>query len=577
MSGKRHFTLKPYFPDEVRGTMKRILLAAGDEKNFSSVKNILTDRYEICPFDSQAMDKEYDLCITDSDFLSKHKGIMQQIRRNDESQHLPVLLVINLNEDEFLKDDIRKYIDDVITAPLDKDELLFRVRRILEINSKVIYSGEFFDRSQGLREAIVECMPLAVYGLDDKGVVLSWNTAAEKMFGWRAEEVIGETLPIVPPEKEDEFRTLVKRVISGESIVGVELRRRRKDGTIFDCRLSTAPIRDEKNKIIGIMAAMEDITEEKRAEKIIKESEQKFRTLFHSIRDAILIADTDRNIIDCNKAFTDIFGYSLEEIKGEKTFYVYENMQQFEELGEAIKSHYGDKPFNYTVNYKRKDGSVFPGETGVFYLKDAQNNVTGFIGLIRDVSERIKREKKLKESEERFRNIVEGAPDPIFIQTDKKFSYLNPAACRLFGIKSPEELIGEPVMDRFHPDYHEKVAERIRALNEGRRPVHELLELRFIRVDGSEVWVETAGEPIIYEGKQGALVFVRDISQRKAAEDELRKLKDNLEKQVEEKTEELQERVAELERFHEATVNRELRMKELREEIKKLKGENDRK
>jgi len=557
--------------------MKRILLAAGDEKNFSSVKNILTDRYEICPFDSQAMDKEYDLCITDSDFLSKHKGIMQQIRRNDESQHLPVLLVINLNEDEFLKDDIRKYIDDVITAPLDKDELLFRVRRILEINSKVIYSGEFFDRSQGLREAIVECMPLAVYGLDDKGVVLSWNTAAEKMFGWRAEEVIGETLPIVPPEKEDEFRTLVKRVISGESIVGVELRRRRKDGTIFDCRLSTAPIRDEKNKIIGIMAAMEDITEEKRAEKIIKESEQKFRTLFHSIRDAILIADTDRNIIDCNKAFTDIFGYSLEEIKGEKTFYVYENMQQFEELGEAIKSHYGDKPFNYTVNYKRKDGSVFPGETGVFYLKDAQNNVTGFIGLIRDVSERIKREKKLKESEERFRNIVEGAPDPIFIQTDKKFSYLNPAACRLFGIKSPEELIGEPVMDRFHPDYHEKVAERIRALNEGRRPVHELLELRFIRVDGSEVWVETAGEPIIYEGKQGALVFVRDISQRKAAEDELRKLKDNLEKQVEEKTEELQERVAELERFHEATVNRELRMKELREEIKKLKGENDRK
>jgi len=160
MSGKRHFTLKPYFPDEVRGTMKRILLAAGDEKNFSSVKNILTDRYEICPFDSQAMDKEYDLCITDSDFLSKHKGIMQQIRRNDESQHLPVLLVINLNEDEFLKDDIRKYIDDVITAPLDKDELLFRVRRILEINSKVIYSGEFFDRSQGLREAIVECMPL---------------------------------------------------------------------------------------------------------------------------------------------------------------------------------------------------------------------------------------------------------------------------------------------------------------------------------------------------------------------------------------------------------------------------------
>ncbi|HCW93462.1 MAG TPA: hypothetical protein DHM44_07250 [Flexistipes sinusarabici] len=488
------------------------------------------------------------------------------------------MLVINLNEAAFLKDDNKKYIDDVAITPIDKDELLFRVRNLLEINNyKVIHSKEFFDKRHRLQEAIVECMPLAVYGLDDKGEVLSWNRAAEKMFGWRAEEVIGETLPIVPPEKEDEFRTLVKRIISGESIVGVELRRRRKDGTIFDCRLSTAPIKDEKNKIIGIMAAMEDITAEKRAEKIIQESEQKFRTLFHSIRDAIMIADTDRNIIDCNEAFTDIFDYSLEEVKGKKTFYVYENMQQFEELGEAIKSHYGDEPFNYTVNYKRKDGSVFPGETGVFYLRDTQGNVTGFIGLIRDVSERIKREKKLKDSEERFRNIVEGAPDPIFIQTDKKFSYLNPAACRLFGIKSPEELIGEPVIDRFHPDYQDKVIERIRALNEGRRPVHELMELRFIRVDGTEVWVETAGEPIVYEGKNGALVFVRDISKRKAAEDELRKLKDNLEKQVEEKTKELQERVAELERFHEATVNRELRMKELREEIKRLKEENDRK
>ncbi|MDZ7762824.1 MAG: PAS domain S-box protein [Melioribacteraceae bacterium] len=86
--------------------------------------------------------------------------------------------------------------------------------------------------------------------------------------------------------------------------------------------------------------------------------------LFHSIRDAILIADTERNIIDCNDAFSEIFGYSLEEIKGKKTLSIYENEEQFNELGKAIKEHFGDKPFNYTVNFKRKDGNVFPGETG---------------------------------------------------------------------------------------------------------------------------------------------------------------------------------------------------------------------
>jgi len=241
--------------------MKRILLAVDEEKTFSFVKNSLEGKYEICPFDREATDEEYALCIIDSSSLSKHTEMLQKLRRIDESKYLPVLLVINLNETELLKDEIIKYIDDVITAPIDKDELFFRVRRILEINSyKIIHSQEFFNRSHRLQEAMVEWMPLAVYGLDDKCVVLSWNNAAEKMFGWCAEEVIGETLPIVPPEKEDEFRSLVRRIISGESIVGVELRRRRKDGTIFDCRLSTAPIRDENNKIIGIMAAMEDVT-----------------------------------------------------------------------------------------------------------------------------------------------------------------------------------------------------------------------------------------------------------------------------------------------------------------------------
>jgi len=112
---------------------------------------------------------------------------------------------------------------------------------------------------------------------------------------------------------------------------------------------------------------------------------------------------------------------------------------------------------------------------------------------------------------------VEGAPDPIFVQTENSFAYLNPTACQLFGLESPDELIGTPIIERIHPDYRPKVAERIRQLNVQQQPVDELFEQRFLRLDGSEVWVETKGEPIVYEGKQGALVFVRDISERKLA------------------------------------------------------------
>jgi PAS domain S-box-containing protein len=112
------------------------------------------------------------------------------------------------------------------------------------------------------------------------------------------------------------------------------------------------------------------------------------------------------------------------------------------------------------------------------------------------------------------------------------FAYLNPAACNLFGVESAEQLIGTPVMQRFHPDYYEKIKQRIKALNQDAQSVRELFKQKFIRMDGAEVWVETTGEPIIYNGKNSALVFVRDISQHIQAEKTIREHERQLESMV---------------------------------------------
>ncbi len=125
-----------------------------------------------------------------------------------------------------------------------------------------------------------------------------------------------------------------------------------------------------------------------KVEKVLHDSHEKYRGLYNSIRDAILVADTNRNIIDCNPAFSSLFGYTIEDLKGKKTVYIYESEEQFNELGKALKENFGKANFLKTVNYKKKTGEVFPGETGVYYLKDNSNNVTGFIGLIRDITER---------------------------------------------------------------------------------------------------------------------------------------------------------------------------------------------
>lgn len=150
-------------------------------------------------------------------------------------------------------------------------------------------------------------------------------------------------------------------------------------------------------------------------------------------------------------------------------------------------------------------------------------------GAVQDITEKKITEKKLRHSEERFRSIVEGAPDPIFIQRKMRFVYLNPVALKLLGANSPEEIIGKRIMDFFHPDFHKLVSEIVRKMDKNSQPGKALIELIIMKVNGEQVWAEITGQPIYYEGIYGGLVFVRDITNRKYAEDKLRETSEYLE------------------------------------------------
>ncbi len=139
-----------------------------------------------------------------------------------------------------------------------------------------------------------------------------------------------------------------------------------------------------------------DITDRKRLQEDLQASKERYESLFRSIRDAILVADTDRRISNCNPAFTDLFGYDLDEIEGEPTEILYQDPTEYQQMGTAIDAHMDDPQFTFTIDYEKKSGQVFPGETNVFYLEDADGETVGFIGVIRDVSEREDRFQHLK-------------------------------------------------------------------------------------------------------------------------------------------------------------------------------------
>lgn len=134
-----------------------------------------------------------------------------------------------------------------------------------------------------LLNSIINASPISILTLDPEGRVLSWNPAAERMFGWTAAEAIGRPLPIVSPEKQAEHAALRARVLSGEAFSDVEVRRLRRDGSPIDISISTAPLRDETGRITGIMAVNSDVTERKRAEaereRLVKELEAKNQEL----------------------------------------------------------------------------------------------------------------------------------------------------------------------------------------------------------------------------------------------------------------------------------------------------------
>jgi len=137
-------------------------------------------------------------------------------------------------------------------------------------------------------------------------------------------------------------------------------------------------------------------------------------------------------------------------------------------------------------------------------------------GVMLDVTDQTRAEEALRESEVRYRRLVDLAPDSILVHRDGRFVFANPAAARLLGAASATDLVGTPILDIVHPRFHELVVERARAAHEGHPS--PLMQEVFVRLDGSTVDVEVAGIPFVFEGRPAGQIVVRDVSERMAAD-----------------------------------------------------------
>ena len=186
------------------------------------------------------------------------------------------------------------------------------------------YSGQTAESPiQEQFQALVESSPLPIVVLTRNGDVTLWNPAAERLFGWKAEEVLGGLLPFIPEEKRAEHRAMRERDLSGEGLKDVEVRRVRKDGSYIDIRVSTALLRDKNNTVTGIVSLYVDLTEQKEtarereeARNCIEQQWRLFDTALSHMPDSIYIFDRQGRFVYANKTLLQLWQKSLEEVRG---------------------------------------------------------------------------------------------------------------------------------------------------------------------------------------------------------------------------------------------------------------------
>src|SRR5258705_373005 len=305
--------------------------------------------------------------------------------------------------------------------------------------------------STGRMRALIETAVDGAILIDARGVVLMFNPACEKLFGYSADEVIGKNVKMLMPEpyQHEHDRYIANYLDSRKpKIIGIgrEVVGLRKDGSTFPMDLSVGEAKQEGGSIfVGIIR---DITERKSAERALHESAGRMRALIETAVDGAILIDARGVVLMFNPACERLFGYFADEVIGKNVKMLMPEPYRHEHDGYIANYLDSRKPKIIGIGREvvglRADGSTFPMDLSVGEAKH-QGGGSIFVGIIRDITERKSAERALHESAGRMRALIETAVDgAILIDARGVVLMFNPACEKLFGY-SADEVIGKNV------------------------------------------------------------------------------------------------------------------------------------
>jgi len=382
-----------------------------------------------------------DLSLPDSTGIDTFNSI------HKKAPLIPILVLTGLNSEEIATKAVKAGAQDYLVKGNFSGSLLVRALRYSIERTKLIQD---LRKSKEYAEKLLKGTPSAIFSVDVNRRIMDWNDEAARITGYKAEEVIGKECTIFSefPCKEEchLFSEKIKK-----PLLAKECTIRKKDGSICAILKSADLLKDNAGNIIGGVESFEDVTDRKKMQEDLKESETRFKDITFSIADWIWEVDEDGVYTYCSDRVENVLGYSKEEILGKKPF---DFMPKDE--AEKIEKKFTQlsrekKPIIDLVNYNiRKDGTVICLLSSAVPVVNGEGNLRGYRGVNKDITESKETERKLLRAAEEWRSTFDSLQDLISLQDKNyKVTRVNMAYAKAVG-KTPKEAINHSCYELFH-------------------------------------------------------------------------------------------------------------------------------
>jgi PAS domain S-box-containing protein len=252
----------------------------------------------------------------------------------------------------------------------------------------------------------------ALFGQDEKGMITSWNHGAQKIFGYSADEIVGSSIMrLIPTSAHAIEREVQRRIVAGEHVGNFESTRRAKDGRQFPASITISPLKDNTGKVVGASKVLRDITDRKRVEDVLRESEGRLSGILRQTPAGIVQIDATGRMTLVNRRWCEMIGYSEAELLGKNTIEI-THTSSVAATNELIRSlREGADNAQIEKLYVRKDGSVLNAQSNVSAMRSRDGEFLGLIAVIMDISER-------KQFELELQNAKDGAERANLAKSD---------------------------------------------------------------------------------------------------------------------------------------------------------------